>query len=326
MAKTTQATGNALTQKLWEEKLFRDIKKESYFERFMATDDNSIVQVKSDLTKKKGDTIYFGIRMRLSGSGVTSGQTLEGNEEALVTYSDSVALERYRHAVRDHGALDRQRPVWDMDAHARAALQDWGSEKIDSLCFACCIADPSKTFYGGDADSLATLEAGDTLTPALISKVKVWAKTGGNRGQTPLRPVKIDGKSYYVLVSHPDAMYDLKRDSEFMQAIREAMPRGESNPIFTGALGVWDGVVLHEHENITIGSSGTYYARGLFLAAQALVWAWGERLSVVAEMFDYQEEHGYAIRMTSGVAKSEFNAKDYGVIEVATSRTQISDA
>jgi hypothetical protein len=51
----------------------------------MSEGTNSIVHVKNDLTKSKGDRITYGIRMRLSGAGVTSGQTLEGNEESLVT-------------------------------------------------------------------------------------------------------------------------------------------------------------------------------------------------------------------------------------------------
>jgi N4-gp56 family major capsid protein len=321
MAKTSVTTANALTQKLWEAMLFEDTKKESYFySRFMSEDGKSIIQVKSDLTKKKGDNITFGIRMRLSGAGVTSGQTLEGNEESLTTYSQSVSLERYRHAVRDAGALDRARPVYDMDSEARSALEVWGGEKIDKLCFDTLATSLTSTFRPNARATDTALVAGDTLTLQTMSKLKALAKTGiatvAGRAQTPIRPVRVDGKEYYVLVVHPFAAYDVKNSADALQARREADARGADNPLFTGATLIWDGVILHEHENIvwTTNAGGVNYSKGLFMGQQAGVWAWGERPSAVAQNFDYDEEHGFAWRMTAGVAKTAFNSKDYAVI------------
>ncbi len=99
MGKTTFTTDNALTKKLWDEKLFRDAVKESYFSRFMSESGTSIVYVKNDLTKSKGDKITFGIRMKLSGAGVTDGQILEGAEEGLTTYSDDVTIHQFSIAL-----------------------------------------------------------------------------------------------------------------------------------------------------------------------------------------------------------------------------------
>jgi N4-gp56 family major capsid protein len=331
MAKTSVATDNALTQKLWDEQLFRDTKKESYFDRFMAKGPNSIVQVKTALEKKKGDKITFGIRMRLSGAGQTEGGVLEGNEEKLTTYDHSITLGRYRHAVRDAGELDRQRPIYDMDDEARQALSDWGSEKIDQLAMDALVASPSKIFYGGTATSTATVTAAGLITPAIISKIRVWALTGGARSQTPLRPIKINGKKYFVLLVHPDVMYDLKQDSTFAQARREALERGKDNPIFSGSEAMWDNVVVHEHENVPIvtnwgSGSNVAGAKCSLMGAQSLVWAWGKRPKVVAKTFDYDEEHGFGWGMTSKVNKPVFNSLDYGSIAVYVARTQISDA
>lgn len=329
--KTQVATGDALTQKLWDEDLFRDTKKEAYFSRFMSTGPNSIIHEKRQLTKKKGDKITFGIRMRLSGAGIEEGGVLEGNEEALTTYDHSVTLKRYRHAVRDAGDLDRQRPIYDMDDQARQALMDWGSEKVDQLAMDALVASPTKIFYGGSATSTATVTATDLVTPALISKVRVWAKTGGARAQTPLRPIKVMGKMYFILLVHPDVMYDLKQDSTYSQARREALERGKSNPIFTGAEGVWDGVVVHEHENVPIvtnwgAGSNVAGAKCSLMGAQSLVWAWGKRPKIIPKTFDYDEEHGFAIAMTARTNKPVFNSLDYGSIAVYVARTQISDA
>jgi len=99
--KTIFSTSNALTKKLWEERLFRDVEIESYFvSRFMSEDDNNVVQVQTDLTKEQGDQVTFGIVPNLTGDGVTSGQTVEGNEEGLLSYDYSVLLEQYFHRLR----------------------------------------------------------------------------------------------------------------------------------------------------------------------------------------------------------------------------------
>ncbi len=331
MAKTQVSSSDALTKKLWEEKLFRDTVKESYFSRFFGSGVDSLVQVKTDLTKSKGDVINFGILMRLSGNGVTDNEILRGNEERLVTHDASVQLHLYRHAVRDAGAIDRQRAVYDMDESARSSLLNWGAEKIDQLCFDAITSSPTKIVYGGSATSTATITTSDKLTPALISKVKTIAKTGANRSFTPLRPVKVKGKSYFILLVHPDVMYDLKNDSTFAQALREAQIRGDDNPLFSGATAIWDGVVIHEHENIPIvtnwgSGSNVPGAKCVFMGAQSLVWAWGKRPYVTEELIDYENEHGYAWNMIAGVTKPVFNSKDYGSIGVYVARTQISDA
>jgi N4-gp56 family major capsid protein len=329
MAKTVFTSSNALTKKAWEEKLYRDTLKDSYFSRFMGEDAKSLVQVKTELTKTKGDNITFGIRMRLAGAGVTSGTILEGNEEKLTTYDFNISLEQYRHGVRDNGELDRQRAVFSIDEESRAALQGWGSEKVDELCSDAIHAAPTKIFYGGAATSTADIAAGDKLTPALISKAKTWALGGGGRSQTPLRPIRINGKNYLVLLVHGDVMYDLKQDTTFSQARREALERGKDNPIFSGAEAIWDGVVIHEHENVPIvtnwGAGGNIAgAKCVLMGAQSLCFAWGKRPRVVQKTFDYDNEHGYGWGMICRVGKPVFNTKDYGSIAVYVSRTLIN--
>ncbi len=337
MAKTAFATGNALTKKAWEETLYRDTLKESYFSRFMGSSADSLVQVQDKLTKEKGDKITFGIRMRLSGAGVTEGSTLEGNEEKLTTYDHSILLEEYRHAVRDSGPLDRQRVTFSIDEESVAALKGWGAEKIDALCFAAIGASPTRyfsvqsgTITTGTSDPSASVTATDLISVELLDFVKTWARTGGNRTQTPLRPIKVDGKNYYVVLVHPDVLYDLRRDSTWAQAAREALERGPNHPLFTGASYLWNGMVIHDHENISLatdwGGASVSGAKCVFMGAQALVWANGMRPKIVAEEFDYGNEHGYAWGMLAKTNKPKFNSLDYGSVAVWVARTKISDA
>lgn len=331
MAETAFATDDPLTKKAWEEKLFRDTVKESYFKKFEGEGADAMLQVKTKLEKEKGDKITFGIRHRLTGDGVTGSATLEGNEEALSTADYSILLERYRHAVKDNGELSRQRAMFSIDAESVQALKDWGAEKIDALRFSALTASPTKSFFGGTATATAELTADDKLDTALISKIKTWAKTGGNRTQTPLRPVKIGGKKYFVLLVHPDSLYDLKQTAAFQQAMREAEVRGKENPLFNDAVAIWDGVIIHEHENMPIATNygvgaDVAGAQCTLMGAQSLVWAWGKRPKVVHETFDYEEKNGYAWAITAKAGKPNFDSKDYGSVALFVARTRISDA
>ena len=340
MATTSVSTSSNLRKQAWEEKLFRDTMKESYFTRFMNESSESVVQVKTQLEKSKGDKITFGLIPRLSGAGVTGTQPLEGNEEALTTYDYDVVLELYRHGVKTNGTLDEKRPVWDMPEEARSALKVWGAEKIDQLCFDALQASPTKIFYLDSSGNMAAGTVAATVAAALdatnskvddlsyISALKTWAQTGGSRTQTPLRPVKVDGKEYFILLLHPDVLYDIKTCSEYEQANREARERSLENPLFRGSDFVWDGVIVHSHENVfkaTNGGGGSVaYAKNLFLGAQALTWAWGKRPYTVERDFDYGEKKGFSWNMMAGVEKPVFNSKDYGVLNFFTSRTNVS--
>lgn len=342
MAKTTIATGATDAKLAYEEKLFREMLIDSYFmPRFAGESADSIMQTKTQLDRAKGETIYFHLIRKLDGDGITgtSGLALEGREESLTTTSFNMTLEEYAHATRDKGPLDRKRPFWDLDAEARTAIKNWGAEKIDKLCFeALYTPTPTKIFYGGStATAVATLTTADKLTVDKLSAIKPWLKTGGNRAQNPIRPVRVDGKDHYVVLLHPDACYDLRQDSQFQQAMREAEVRGKENPLFTGATAVWDGFIIHEHERVTIGTDGgsggnVPYCKGMILGAQSLLWAWGMRPEIRAEEFDYGREHGFAFDMICKVAKPKFDvnasgtAKDYGVVGLYVARTQISDA
>lgn len=341
MAKTAFATSNALTKKAWEEKLFRDIRKEAYFSTFEGESKESLIQVKRKLEKDQGDKITFGIRMRLSGGGVTSGQQLEGNEEALTTHDYSVSLEEYAHAVRDKGPLDRQRAMFSIDTESVDAIKTWGAEKIDQLYFDALDASPSKVFYkttaaGMTSSTYATAKAAlvtaeSKLTLAFVSFLKTWAITGGGRTYFPLRPVKVAGKKYIILLCHPDVLYDLRNnDSNFAQAMREAERRGPENPLFRHATAIWDGVVIHEHECCSIGTDGggasVPYGLCHLMGAQSLVMAWGKRPSVVAKEFDYGREHGYAIDFILKAGKPVFDSKEYGTVALIVSRTNVSGA
>lgn len=341
MAKTEFATGDALAVKAWAEKLHRDVEKETYFAKLTGTSTESLVHKKTELESKAGDKVTFGLRKKLVGAGVTSGQKLEGNEEKLTTYSSYVELEEYAHAVSHGGVMDRQRVMFSIDDEARDALKVWGAEKVDKLHFDALLSSPSMIFYRTSAagafsrtTSAATAKAAMHATNGVISldfltALRTWAKTGGNREYIPIRPIRVEGGLYHVLLCPPDVLYGLKTLSEFKQVRREAEVRGKDNPLFKDAVAVWDNIVIHEHENMPCANDGggaaVRYGKCVFMGAQALTVAYGKRGKVVQEDADYQRETNSAWNIVMGVKKPTFNSKDYGSLGVYIACSNISD-
>jgi hypothetical protein len=52
----------------------------------MGEDQNSIIQVKTETRKDKGDSVTFSLLARLSGAGYSEGQDAVGNAEAMTLY------------------------------------------------------------------------------------------------------------------------------------------------------------------------------------------------------------------------------------------------
>ena len=66
MADTSVATG--LTVQQWDSLFFKEYIEANRFKREMGTSPNNIIQVKKDLTKKKGDSVTYALVNRLAGA------------------------------------------------------------------------------------------------------------------------------------------------------------------------------------------------------------------------------------------------------------------
>ncbi len=99
MATTSYPTNHPLAVKLWSRRLMRESLKETYVSRFMGTTKDSLLYVKDEMNKSAGDRVRVGLRMQLTGAGILGDGTLEGNEEALATFTDDLLIDQLRHAV-----------------------------------------------------------------------------------------------------------------------------------------------------------------------------------------------------------------------------------
>ena len=326
MANTTITVAPNLVQEAWAKATWSAGIHKSFFDKFTGTDAGSIIQVKEELKKDKGDSINIPLLMPLTGAGITGDNMLEGNEEALIYRDFSVSIDQLRNAVRLQGKMDEQKTQINMRQDAKTALSDWLATKVDKMIFTALTTNPTanRVVYGGAATSEAAIATGDKFTVDLIGKAKRMAMEDEN---TMVKPVRIDGVDTYVMVIDQWQARDLMADTKWIEAQEHANIRGEKNPIFTGALGMYNGVVVHQCNRIPrteTGASSCKVGHALFLGAQAAVMAVGAEPEWNEDTFDYKNQVGFEFGRIFGIAKSQFkydgtNLTDFGCINVLTS-------
>jgi N4-gp56 family major capsid protein len=350
MATTEYGVNHPLAVKLWSKKLTREALKRTYVSRFMGRTANSLVYIKDETSKGAGDRITCGLRMQLSGAGIQGDATLEGNEEALTTYSDNIFIDQLRHAVRSSGKMSEQRVPFNVRTEAMDGLADWWADRIDTWFFnqiagntgqadvrytglQATIAPSTTTdntrhlFADGTHTTEASLSTTDMFQLSFIDRAVTTAKTS-----TPLiRPIKQGGEDFYVMFLHPWQVHSLRTDAtsgritwyDAQKARIQGGQTGEStNPIFSGALGVYNGVILHESTRIPSVTANV--RRAVLCGAQAALMAFGQNQKEsdspnwYEELFDYGNQLGVAGGMIAGLKKARYNSIDFGTIVVST--------
>lgn len=332
---------STLRPELWRKELFADVRDNLFIKRFMGTSEQSMIQELTDLKAEKGNKINFGLGIKLSGTGVSGDGELEGNEEQMTDYEEDITIDQKRHAVRLTGLMDEKQNAYDMRTSAKNRLADWWAEFLEKDMFYKLCGDTTTTGHDFANDTTAAaatrsvFAGGQSAVGSLTTAMKMDTKVLDKAKQTAIlaspkiRPLRINGKEYYVAILHPYDATNLRQDPVWNQAQREANVRGEDNPIFSGALGVYNGIVIHEHEYIyryNDGSGSAYVARNILCGQQAGVIAWGKQLRWVEKQFDYDNKTGFACGAILGTLKPMFNSVDYGVITMFTASAAASTA
>lgn len=312
MAQTNYPVNHPLAVKLWAKDLYHDVIGESFFGKFLGTSADSLFQVKSDTKKSAGDSIKFGLRTLLTGDGKQGDDTVEGSEEALQTYNDTVLINQIRHAVRSAGKMSEQRVHFDVRDEAKDGLRDWWTERLEVSAanqLAGYTTQTDTKFTGNNsavaptatyrhmigASHTAEGSLSATTTHAIklsdldraVAMAKASQTVGGTTYQR-IRPVSVDGKKMYVCFMHPWAIRQLRADAStagnFFDIQKAAMQGGKysENPIVTGGNFVYNNVIVHEWSYlpniVTSPNSGTTadFRRAVFCGAQAAAVAFGQ--------------------------------------------------
>ncbi len=131
MAYTSFPVNDAFAVKLWSKMLAVAEREALDIAPLIGTDDNSIIQQKTETSKGSGDSVTFGLRARLTGAGIGENEVAEGNGESLSIYSDAVLINELGHnvGVKSQNTIDQQRVPFDLRVQARDGLGEWWADR-----------------------------------------------------------------------------------------------------------------------------------------------------------------------------------------------------
>jgi len=347
MAYTLFGTNDSSTVKLWSKQVTAAERDNLEIKPLMGKDDTSVIHIKSDLEKEKGDKVTFTLRKRLTGDGKTEGQVAEGNGESLSMFNDALFVNELIHnaSVAGEDTIDQNRVMFDLREQAKASLGEWWSDRTSISFFnqVCGYTPQTDTRYTGlnavvgassgriiRANSVASDEAltsNDIFTLALIDRAVTLAKIGSNR----IRPIKVKGKDKFIVYLHPTQRESLVTNTAKgqWQDIRLAALAGgdaSGHDIYNGALGEHNGCILREAQDVTYGvnssTSTTSVAntrRAVLLGAQAATCAYkrmsnGQQVLWNEETFDHGRRREVSAMKVWGLKKSVFDSADFGTL------------
>jgi hypothetical protein len=228
-----------LTPQQWDDKFFTNYVRSNQFSRYMGMSENSLIQVKEDLTKKNGDKVTYALVNDLVGAGVSGSTALEGAEEALGSRSATVTVALARNGVVVH-EWDEQKSAIDLRNACKAQLKSWLLKKdrtdiINALGSINGVV-MSRSLFATHRFSLdADLYLGEWSFPQDGSAKRVLAKKGLG-GQlwlhTPL-PGDIVGWLETFAESFTRALPPEQRPA-YLEEVRAAL-----EPRLRGADGIW---------------------------------------------------------------------------------------
>lgn len=255
----------------WIKKVRSDVAQTEFFSKMEGKEgSNSAIIAKENLNKEPGDTLTFTVESELYGAGKTNETALAGYEEKAQIHQFGVPLTAYRHAEA-LSAYANQYTMVDNIVRAGGRLSRWLARKRDAILFGELLsanttsldtqgrtyetvsAAKVKTLYGGSATSVATLSSSCRFSLDEIDKCKLALIRQG------ARPIEVRSSKtgevlpIYVAVIDEMSAFRLFSSTAFRSAMEATLPRSFDHPLLTGAIGMWNGVVIHVYNSINQG-------------------------------------------------------------------------
>jgi N4-gp56 family major capsid protein len=359
MSTTVIPWGDPKAVKRYSPKAHMDVMKSGYFTRkFVGRGDNNVIEERTELEADAGDTISFDLAVSLRGEPTFGDTTLDGKEEGLRFYTDTVSIDQVRKAVSAGGRMSRKRTVHDLRRIASANSRDYWKAFMDEL-FMMTLAgsrginegfkmstsftgfannafrapSSSHLLFGGAATSKATITTSDKMGRLLVERAAVKAEmlTALDPEAANMVPLSVDGGDHFVLLMSEFSAFDLRTGTgagDWLDIQKQLISAaGAQNPVMKGGLGMINNVIMHSHRNVIrfsdYGSGANLPAcRNLLMGRQAAALAYGttsgQRMIWVEETKDYKNNPTVASGYIMGVKKTQFNNRDFGVMALDT--------
>lgn len=267
---------------VWSKDTWHQARNQMFINKFLGNGPNSMIQHITELKQsEKGARAVITLLADLQGDGVAGDRTLEGNEEAMLTFDQVIQIDQIRHANRHEGKMADQKSVVSFRGNSKDVLAYWLADRMDQLAFltlsgvsyakknnganrvgsdfpflefAGQVSAPTagrRVRWNGTTKSIVTggvtgdVAAADTPMWELFVQLKAYAK------ERYIRGVGGEGgeETFHAFLT-PTAMAKLKLDQTYMLNLRHAQERAGGNPLFGGGSVKIDGIYLHEFRHV----------------------------------------------------------------------------
>ena len=347
MAFTEFGSASPQAVKRWAQQLMRETFGKMDIRALIGRGEGSCIQLLTDLDKNAGDEVRYDLLAQDRSDGVNGDSKLMGFETALTYFQDTLKINQKRHAHAFLG-MSQQRTVHSLRESGRFSLSEWWGWFIEAGLLSHLVgvagtgnesvlgalgADTGGTDFAGNTvtalDAAHVVATGATAVLTDIDDAVAKAKVNNPR----VAPLMINGQKRYVVYLHPYQVRSIRQATsavDWTQIHQRASASGSSNPIYTGALGEYNGCILRESEFVP--SSGTNLRHGVLLGQGAGAIAFGNawkksrRSGAGGGSFfdwkertdDYDNEEGVAGVSCLGFKGCQFNSLAFGRIGIRT--------
>ncbi|MGB1409451.1 DUF4043 family protein [Alloalcanivorax venustensis] len=344
MAETTISTPNRVKQ--WDNDAHVEYIRANRFKKYMGKDENSIIQVKENLTKQRGDAITIPLVGALDSTGGPNdgSSDLVGSEKALPNDGHRITVRVVRDATLVNVEEEQASPINIRNA-GKVALRDLQMRylrndiitalgSINGTAYGSATTTQKNTWHDGNSDrvlygaavgnfvasdhaaSLANIDAtDDKLTGEVVSLAKRMAQDAQTVNGDGIRPYRYgEDEETFVMFVNTEAFRDLRNWMVANEFWKDAMNEGKNNPLFSGPTSIyWDGVVVRQIPEIGVisgvgaGTPAIDVAPCYLCGAQALGAAWAMRTkTTLRKETDYEFRHGVGFMELREVEKLQY--------------------
>jgi hypothetical protein len=375
MASSTIATNNVAT--IFKKKVRREYVRGGRFGPFIGTGENKIIQVVKEVKKcslplvgklsgpgVRGSTQLSGSEEPLSNHAVTLQPTYHRNgvlidneenekpefnlfQEARPALMNWIMETKRDQIIQALGAIEAGGTYYNYggtaasgatgsSAASAANMDTWNTNNQDRILYG---AAKGNLTAGDHTTSLGTIDTtNDKLTPAMLELMKRMAQDA----DPLIRPIMLKSdEPWYVFFTGKYGFRDLRTNTAFQQAMREALPRAKDNPLFAGGDLVYDGIIIKEVPDLdkfidstgsglwdgvwganatgdslaTGGDTSSRVGVGFLCGAQAVGFGIGRAASFKRRKEDdYDHLNGVGISAKHDIKKTFYNNKQHGVL------------
>ena len=284
----TQATGSNLTKKMWDKVLHEQVQDKSFFKGLIGKDkggegsldanvSNFPIIEKTQLGKDGGDQVTLGLARQMGNSdifgagasfainnGKVANVQLVDNEESLTFSNAQVKIAHLRDGVLIQGKMTEQRSPFDLQKTASSLLSTRLAKHLDDGLFftmysgyspnvvrelgltaALTTVHPNRIFGDSGGTTYAGLLVADTVDTGFLDRIAVSLSTEN------VAPCIVDGEEVFLAIFHPYAIKQLRADSLWANAQYYVAEKGKKNPLFSGSIGKWNGMIVRESNKIS---------------------------------------------------------------------------